>query len=114
MVAAANTPDLGETATRLAESLEHLRTATLWLQEKVSSDPDAALAGATPYLELFGLAASGTHLAAGALAANGNAQVHAETARFFAENLMPKTSGLLTAITSGADALRAADVALRT
>ncbi|MCB1478618.1 MAG: acyl-CoA dehydrogenase family protein [Tepidamorphaceae bacterium] len=112
-VAAANTPDLGGTATRLTESIEHLRTATGWLQEKLSSDPDSALAGATPYLELFGLASGGTHLAAGALAANGDAQVHAETARFFAENLMPKTSGLLTAITSGAGALRAANTALK-
>jgi hypothetical protein len=82
--------------------------------ERMRDNPDAALAGATPYLELFSLAAAGTHLAAGALACtNGNAQVHLQTARFFAENLMPATSGLLTAVTGGAAALGAADAALR-
>ncbi|MFN0262692.1 acyl-CoA dehydrogenase [Tepidamorphus sp. 3E244] len=111
-VRASNSPDLGATAERLGDSIAHLREATRWLLETLPQDPDAALAGATPYLELFGLAAGGTHMAAGALRANGSSEAHAATARFFAENLMPATAGLLTSITGGAASLKSAKAAL--
>ncbi|MCC0017256.1 MAG: acyl-CoA dehydrogenase [Rhodobiaceae bacterium] len=113
-IAGANTDALGRSAERIGESLAHLREATEWMLERASAHPDDALCGATPYLELFSLAAGGAHLAHGALAGAGaQGQIQRQTARFFAENLMPATSGLLTAVTGGAAALAAADVALQ-
>ena len=70
--------------------------------------PDAALAGAAPYLRLFGLAAGGIYLAKGALAAardgasNGQAQPIL-LARFFAENLATAAPGLKETVIAGAD-----------
>jgi hypothetical protein len=67
------------------------------------------LAGAAPYLRLFGLAAGGVYLARGALAAarsgkgNGQAEPIA-IARFFAENLATASTGLKDTVVAGADA----------
>ena len=75
---------------------------------RCSKNPDAALAGAAPYLRLFGLAAGGIYLAKGALAAardgaaNGQAQPIA-LARFFAENLATAAPGLKETVIAGAD-----------
>ena len=66
-VAASNAPGFGETAARLREAIDSLERATQWLLAQKGSD--AALAGATPYLRLFGNAAGGCLLAEQALAA---------------------------------------------
>jgi len=75
--------------------------------EVLSSNPDAALAGASPYLRLFGLAAGGVYLAKGALAAvrtgAANAQIVA-VARFFAETLATAAPGLKETVLAGAEA----------
>lgn len=104
---------LAETAARLEESLGHLRQASEWMLDALRREPDAALCGATPYLELFALAAGATHVAAGAMSPADTGGAHVETARFLAANLLPATSGLLAGIVSGADALRGADAALQ-
>ena len=59
----------GWTGVRLGEAVESLARATQWLLAQLDSERDAALAGATPYLRLFGLAAGGCLLAEEALAA---------------------------------------------
>ena len=71
-----------------------------------------ALAGATPYLRLFGLALGGAclakaGLAAQKLAADGDASQlgRVALARFFAEKIAPGAAGLESAIRSGAGAL---------
>ena len=66
-VKASNAPAFGATAARLGEAVDSLERATQWLLAQKSSD--AALAGATPYLRLFGNAAGGCMLAEQALAA---------------------------------------------
>jgi len=107
-VCASNRPELGRTGERLAEAVAALTEATQWLGRTLGSNPEAALAGATPYLRLFGLAAGGTYLARGALAAirDGNAgDTHVGLARFFAENLAVAAPGLAAVVTSGADAI---------
>jgi alkylation response protein AidB-like acyl-CoA dehydrogenase len=113
-VNAANDPDFGATGARLGETVEHLARATTWLLERLEGEPDAALAGATPYLRLFGLAAGGCMLADEALAAlrmsgNGDAPGRVATARFFAENLATASGGLATSVTDGAGALASAE-----
>ena len=75
-------------------------------------NPEAALAGAAPYLRLFGLAAGGIYLAKGALAAarDGAATAPGQpiaVARFFAENLATAAPGLKETVVAGADAMLA-------
>ncbi|MFL5185249.1 MAG: acyl-CoA dehydrogenase, partial [Microvirga sp.] len=75
-----NRPEFGRMGERLAEAVAALAEATRWMGGALRKSPDSALAGAAPYLRLFGLAAGGIYLATGALVAardgadNGQAQ----------------------------------------
>ncbi|MGH6760432.1 MAG: acyl-CoA dehydrogenase [Phyllobacterium sp.] len=112
LVAGLNNPDYGATSERLVSSLADLEEATLWLQDAlIAGRTNDALAGATPYLRLFGLAAGGAYLAKGALADNDEARVALN--RFFAENLLSGTSSLKDQVLNGAPSLAAGRVALR-
>ena len=106
-VRASNVPAFGRMGERLAESITALEQATTWLLQTLPKNPDAALAGATPYLRLFGLASGGTYLARAALSASlsGGATAAHEIAlaRFFAENLCVVSSGLAVSVVEGAD-----------
>jgi hypothetical protein len=115
-VQAANDPTFGMTGLRLAEAVDSLDRATTWLLGKVETEPKAALAGATPYLRLFGNAAGGCMLADEALAAlrvtDGEPASRVAIARFFAENIAVQASGLERSVTEGADSVNGADAAL--
>ena len=106
-VRASNRPEFGRMGERLGEAVAALAEASRWMGGALRSNPDAALAGATPYLRLFGLAAGGVYLAKGALAAaredGANGQAIA-IARFFAENLATAAPGLKETVVAGADA----------
>ncbi len=106
-VRASNQPAFGRMADRLGEAVAALTEATVWMGKALATDQNAALAGATPYLRLFGLAAGGHYLARGALAATrgGDTGNHIALARFFAENLCVQASGLAAAVTDGGDAV---------
>jgi hypothetical protein len=109
-VQAANDPAFGLTGARLAEAVDSLDRATAWLLSKVDKEPKAALAGATPYLRLFGNAAGGCMLADEALAAlrlagDADAPARIAAARFFAENLTTAAAGLAVTVTEGAAAI---------
>jgi acyl-CoA dehydrogenase len=92
---------------RLGQAVAALAEATDWMGRALAGDQNAALAGATPYLRLFGLAAGGHYLARGALAAarDGSALDHIALARFFAENLCVQAQGLADSVTGGADSI---------
>ncbi len=82
------------------------------MREALGADPASALAGASPYLRLFGLALGGACLAKAGLAAQDQAARGDETqrgriglARFFAEKLATAAPGLARSILSGAGAL---------
>jgi alkylation response protein AidB-like acyl-CoA dehydrogenase len=112
-VQASNVPAFGGTAARLNEAVDSLEHATQWLLAQKTSD--ATLAGATPYLRLFGSAAGGCMLAAQALAAQreaGDGAGRTALARFFAENIAVQASGLERSVTEGAQSIGAADAAL--
>ncbi len=112
-VAASNAPAFGETAARLGEAIDSLERATAWLLAQKSST--AALAGATPYLRLFGNAAGGCMLAEQALVAlrdSGDGAARTALARFFAENIVPQASGLERSVTEGSGSITDAQVAL--
>jgi alkylation response protein AidB-like acyl-CoA dehydrogenase len=111
-VQSSNAPTFGETAARLGEAVDSLERATRWVLAQKSSD--AALAGATPYLRLFGNAAGGCMLAEEALASlrAGDGVGRTVLARYFAENLAIQANGLERSVTEGADSIIDAQAAL--
>ena len=114
-VSASNDPAFGWTALRLGEALESLTRATQWLIGQTGKDADAALAGASPYLRLFGITTGGCYLAQQALAAirlGEAAQARLALARFFAENFAVQAGGLERTVVEGAPGLIGADAAL--
>src|SRR4051812_16838930 len=115
-VEASNDPAFGTTGPKLHEALDSLDRASRWLLEKLGSAPNDALAGATPYLRLFGSALGGCMLANEALAARGesegDAARHVALARFFAETFAVQAPSLEKTITDGADSVMAADAVL--
>src|SRR6185312_15955108 len=95
-VEASNDPAFGTTGAKLREALGSLERASKWLLERVTSRPNDALAGATPYLRLFGATLGGCMLAGEALAAkaSGNGDRYVTLARFFAENVTVQAASL--------------------
>ncbi|WP_298428560.1 acyl-CoA dehydrogenase C-terminal domain-containing protein [Rhodoblastus sp.] len=106
-------PALAEFITPLEKAFVRLQQATTFVAQKGMARPDEAGAAASDYLRLFGL----TVLAyLWALMAEDCLPKHEQdafyrakvgTARFFMERLLPQTSGLLQAITSGAKTMMA-------
>jgi len=117
-VQATNDPGFGATGARLGEAVDHLARTTAWLRGKLESEPEAALAGATPYLRLFGSTLGGCMLAGEALAAKSNGdtggdpQRYVTLARFFAENISVQAPSLEKTVIDSADAVNAADAVL--
>jgi alkylation response protein AidB-like acyl-CoA dehydrogenase len=108
-VAASNQPAFGATSERLGEAVAALKRASQWIGTQLAANREAALAGATPYLRLFGIAAGGVYLARGALAAarDGDGAGAISAARYFAENVSTAASGLAQTVSGGADAILA-------
>src|SRR6266550_1446960 len=117
-VNATNDAAFGWTGVRLQDAVDALERATHWLLGSQRNELDAALAGATPYLRLFALAAGGALLAEEALAAvrmGGNgaeAAGRVAIARFFAENVAVQGESLERTVVQAADSVNAADAAL--
>ncbi len=115
-----NEPSFGHMAGQMEASVAALEETTKWLQRTLAENRNAALAGATPYQRLFGIAAGGVYLAKGALAAargaNGGVRgvdAHVIEARHFAESLMGETDGLKHAVTHGHETIAQADAVLK-
>ena len=115
-VEANNDPAFGWTPVRLEEAVESLARATEWMLGRLDKDADAALAGATPYLRLFGLATGGCLLAQEALSALRLGGVEAgprvALARFFAENCAVQAGALERSAVEGAPGVLGAEAAL--
>jgi hypothetical protein len=108
---ASNRPGFGHTAGHLERALGELKEATLFLQRAQSDGRmSEALAGATPYLRLFSLAAGAALMARGACVAEDAAQT--ALCRFFAENLLPEASALKDRVVNGAASLDEAAAAV--
>jgi hypothetical protein len=112
--------EFGATAARLSDAARALAAATEYLLGTLGKDTTSALAGATPYLRLFGLALGGACLAKAALAARTAPASEGGTspegrialARFFAEKLLTAAPGLAETVQSGAAAFAGAAAAL--
>jgi alkylation response protein AidB-like acyl-CoA dehydrogenase len=88
------------------ETVAALREATSWIITHGATEPNDALAAATPYLRMFGIVAGGWVMARQAIAAERVGQ-HDKlaTARFYLSELLPQAKGLLGAVTAGKDVL---------
>ena len=112
-VANSNRPEFGDMAERLSDALTALGGASKWMGEQLQTNPEAALAGATPYLRLFGIVAGGCYLASGALSVvreggeglPGGGAKYVDMARFFAETVAVTGPGLAAVVVKGADSL---------
>ena len=113
-VEASNDPAFGTTGAKLRDALASLDRASRWLLERVTSAPNDALAGATPYLRLFGSTLGGCLLAGEALAAraDGDGERYVALARFFAENISVQAVSLEKTVTDSAEAVNGADAVL--
>ena len=109
-----NDPAFGTTGAKLRGALAALERTSRWLLERVTSAPNDALAGATPYLRLFGSTLGGCLLANEALAARkeSDGKRYVTLARFFAENISVQATSLEKAVTDSAEAVNGADAAL--
>jgi alkylation response protein AidB-like acyl-CoA dehydrogenase len=119
-VQATNDPAFGTAGHCLDEAVQSLDRATSWLLAALPERPQAALAGATPYLRLFGITAGGCMLAEEALAAKrlaaGNGAdgfaPRAGIVRFFAENVAVQASALARTVTEGAGGITESEAVL--
>jgi alkylation response protein AidB-like acyl-CoA dehydrogenase len=97
----------------LAKAFSRLQRATAVILERGFADPDEAGAAAYDYLHLFGLTALGycwarmAEIARPQTAgdATGFYQAKIDTARFYMERILPRTSGLYAAILAGGGSL---------
>ncbi|MBL4726658.1 MAG: acyl-CoA dehydrogenase [Rhizobiaceae bacterium] len=93
-----NTPEFGETATKLDDAINAVEETTNWILEQLEAgNQPQVLAGATPYLRQFGLAAGCAYLAKAGL----NDAPRAELARYFAENFLDECTALKQSVTQG-------------
>ena len=116
-LAAAPGADLAPIRASLAEATATLSRCTEWMVETHGANPALALAGATPYLRLFGTVAGGWLMAMAALAAlrrlsersgdEGFLKAKLATARFYADNILAEADGLAAQITRGGESLLA-------
>jgi len=100
-------------AARLAPAMADLHAASDYLLQTAGENMPSAAVGATPYLTLWGTVAGGWVMAAEGLEATRRLadgdenQAFLETklvsARFFADQLLPRSSGLLEAVRSSTD-----------
>jgi acyl-CoA dehydrogenase len=117
-VEASNDPAFGTTGAKLRDALASLERTSKWLLERVTSAPNDALAGATPYLRLFGSTLGGCMLAGEALSARelaeagGDPQRYVALARFFAENITVQASALERTVIDSAESVMGADAVL--
>jgi acyl-CoA dehydrogenase len=117
-VETSNDPAFGTSGAKLREALACLERTSRWLLERVASAPNDALAGATPYLRLFGSTLGGCMLAGEALAARdlgearGDPERYVTLARFFAENISVQAAALERTVIDSAEAVNGADAVL--
>jgi acyl-CoA dehydrogenase len=94
----------------LSAALSHLQQATMWLMQNAMAKPDNAGAGATDYMQLFGLVALAymwarmAKVAQDKIAGSGATPyltTKLVTGRFFMERMLPETSVHLARIQTG-------------
>ena len=103
----------------LAAAVEVLAETTNWVMTNGLADPVEALAGATPYLRMFGTVTGGWLLARQALGARAELDAGSEdkaylaaritSARYYAEQHLPQAAGLAPMVQAGSSVLYEVD-----
>jgi alkylation response protein AidB-like acyl-CoA dehydrogenase len=112
-LASSNDPRLSVMREALSPAVAALREATEWLISR--EDPNDRLAGASPYLDMFGTVAGGAYLMRMALAAAAEERdawldAKIDTAAFYAHQILPRAAGWLPSTKAGASELFAIPV----
>ena len=112
-LAQADDPRFAVMREALAPAVAALREATEWLI--TCDDPNDRLAGASPYLDMFGIVAGGGYLIRMARAAAAEERdpwidAKIDTAAFYAHQILPRAAGWLSSSTAGASELFAIPV----
>ncbi|WMS43330.1 acyl-CoA dehydrogenase [Acuticoccus sp. MNP-M23] len=97
-----NTLNLAGAAATLDTALAAVATAADTLRERLGTDVDATLAGASPFLRALGLTAGGAYLIKAALRDTEGGGARAQLARFFADTGLAAVPGQTHAATEGA------------
>jgi acyl-CoA dehydrogenase len=110
-LAGADNVDFPAIRENLAIGIEALEQATQWVLQTIGRDPNAALGASVNYMMLTGYVCGGWQMARAALAARARLTAGADedfyrakiaTARFYAEQILPKATALLATVKSGA------------
>ena len=115
-------PALGVIRKALGQGVAALDEATDWLLGAYAQDPKTAVAGAVPYLKLWGVVAGGWQMARAALVAKRRLDTGSDdadfyraklaTARFFAEHILPLAHAYTPSIVQGAASTLALEEAM--
>jgi acyl-CoA dehydrogenase len=110
-------PDIQALRQRLAAGVQAVSESVDFILATAGKDPNAAFAGAVPFLKLMGVVAGGWQLGRAALIAEskigkkeGDQGFYAAkitTARFFADHVLSQAPGLAATVTHGAAAVMA-------
>jgi 3-(methylthio)propanoyl-CoA dehydrogenase len=109
-LATANAAELASIRVHLAAAIDAQEQATEWMLRTIAADPGAAMAASVHYMMLTGFVCGGWQMARAAIAANAGPLPDGDeifrrakvlTAAFYAEQILPKASALLTAVRGG-------------
>jgi len=106
--------DIQSLRTHLAAAVKAVEESVAFILSAASKDPNAAFAGAVPFLKLMGITAGGWQMARAALIAEKKLpasedkpflEAKIKTARFFGDHVLSQASGLAATVTSGSAAV---------
>ncbi len=116
-LARSGNPDVAQLRAALAAGAKGVAECVDYIVATAGKDPNAAFAGAVPFLKLMGIVAGGWQMGRAALAAErqlaaqgGDRQFYEAklaTARFYADHVLAQAPGLAKTVTSGAAAVMA-------
>jgi alkylation response protein AidB-like acyl-CoA dehydrogenase len=116
-LAKSGNPDIRVVKTRLSAGVQAVQESVDFILATAGKDPNAAFAGAVPFLRLMGIVAGGWQLGRAALIAEsridtkeGDQGFYAAkiaTARFFADHVLSQAAGLAATVSSGAASVMA-------
>jgi alkylation response protein AidB-like acyl-CoA dehydrogenase len=116
-LAKSGNPDIQAMRGRLSAGVQAVADSVDYILQTAAKDPNAAFAGAVPFLKLMGIVAGGWQMARAALIAEKKLSDKAgdqafysakiSTTRFFGDHVLSQAPGLAAAVASGASAVMA-------
>ena len=116
-LAISGNPDIQALRKHLAAGVQAVSESVDFILGAAANDPNAAFAGAVPFLKLMGIVAGGWQMARSALICEsklknnqgdqGFYQAKISTARFFGDHVLSQAPGLAATVTSGAGSIMA-------